>query len=140
MFSVENFIWTLKMWPVFLIAVVSLHYLVFKPTLEIIEKRNNSTTGLKDEVEEMRVENQSMLENYQNSIAEARREAALVRESLIQKARSVEKETIEEVRADNEKTLQALRTDINQAKDAAKDDLVKQSEEIAKLISNKLLS
>lgn len=140
MFSLENLYGTLIMWPIFLVAAISLHKLVLGPTLEIIEKRKSMTSGKKDEIDDLSTSNEDLAAQYQEAILSARKTGSEHRESLIKEAREVEKRTIEKVRAENDESLTALRDKIAEARAAAKTELEGKSQEIAQLISQKMMS
>ena len=113
------------MWLIFMAVFVCLNQLVFKPTLEILEKRRNQGEGLEEKSKALNEENQQKLVSYQTQITEARYAAGLAREAILKSARDEERRMVEAARQVAEARLKELRFVIEKEKQEAMGQLKK---------------
>jgi F0F1-type ATP synthase membrane subunit b/b' len=127
------------LWLIFMVVLVALNQLVFKPTLEIIEARKKSTEGLKQNDDALTDETRLMLSQYEERIAQGRFKAAKEREAIIAKAREKEQSIIQAARKENEALLEQMSSNIHQEKKEAELKLRQYAQELAKSMAEKVL-
>ncbi len=115
------------MWGIFIVVFVFLNQFVFKPTLEIIEKRRHQGEGLAEQSKALAEDNQKKISLYESQILAARTVAGQARETILKAAREEERALIETARKAGEAKLKELRSEIegqkNQAAAAIKNDV-----------------
>ncbi|MDO8520196.1 MAG: hypothetical protein Q7T11_08560 [Deltaproteobacteria bacterium] len=111
------------MWAFFMVALVALTRLVFKPTLSLIEERENKTNLMKKEAGALLEKVRGQLASYEESINRARLKGAAERESIIKATREEERGIVGEARKENEAALDEIRKSLAKEKEKALTDL-----------------
>lgn len=127
------------MWLIFMVTLVALNLLVFKPTLELIDARKKNTGGLKKEGDSLSDETRRLLTQFEEQIALARAGAAKEREKIILAARQKEQAIIQEARKVNEDTMEKMAAQIQQEKKEAELKLRQYAQEMARAMAEKIL-
>lgn len=128
------------MWGLFLLVLFSLHWLVFKPTLEIIEKRRHQGHGLEEKSKFLQQESLEKTAFYESEINAARQAAGQARESILKLAREEERRIIEEARQVAEASLKQLRATIEKEKLEASIKLKNEIESLSTEMVNRILA
>lgn len=92
----------LQLWVVatFVVMVVLLGKLAFKPIAEALERRGATIKAQLDEAEKSRAEAKKLMEDYQKQLAEARAEAGKIIEEARQLGEKVRKEVVDKANAE----------------------------------------
>jgi F-type H+-transporting ATPase subunit b len=123
----------------FLLALVVLNRLLFKPLLEVIEQRREKMVGLKEQIERLRHDAAADLAVYQSRLREARDLAQREREALVSAGREEERRLLADVRAEIAKALNEARVEIERAELEAHASLSRDTEEMARHLVSKVL-
>ncbi len=123
----------------FLLVLVILNRLLFKPLLRVFEGRAYRMHGLRGEVERLEKAAEADAGVYQSRLREARDLAQREREALVSTGREQERQLLNEVRADISKALNEARDDISRAELEAKQSLSADTEQLARRLVEKVL-
>jgi len=124
----------------FLIIVVVLNVLLFKPILLMLEKRKKEIEeGLKY-TENMRQENEAVEQKKAKIIDQSRKEGQLIIEEARKNAKVEEKQILEEARESAEEIIAKGKTTVAQERESMQKGIRKDSVQLAILIAKRLLS
>jgi len=124
----------------FLIIVITLNVLLYKPILTILEKRKKEISEGLQYTEKMRVENEKNDEKRLVIIADARKEGQKIIEEAKKLAKEEEKQIMEEGRKAAEELLEKGRITIKQEREDMLKGIRKDSVQLAVLMAKRLLS
>ncbi len=129
----------LYQWVIFMIAVLTLHFGVFRPTLRILEERKSRTSGAKKNAKELEEKSQEMLTACEKKLEEARLVGVKKKDEIRTVGEKYAGELLKKTRAELERQMEEARQKIDQqAKEASL--LLKQSiREIARDLAAKAL-
>ena len=123
----------------FLALILILNFLLFKPVLKIIEKRNKKIEESQEEVSSLDETIERKMAQYEERIRQARAEAALQRDAVKDEGTEQGKEIIGTVRDEISKKLGGFKAQLQKETDEARDSLRAQIRAIAAEISEKVL-
>jgi F-type H+-transporting ATPase subunit b len=123
----------------FLLMLLLLNQLLFKPYLRLREKRQEGIEGARTEAERMTAEADAKLADYETSLDQARTKAAGEARKIRAEASAHEREVTGAARAKATKALDEAQARVRTETDAARATLMPQAEAIAKQIASKLL-
>ncbi len=124
---------------IFVLLIVVLSPLLFKPVLRLFEERERRTEGARFDARVMQDKAEALLEKYQTKLEEVRRVAAHERERLRTETLQLESKIIAEARAATAKFVQEGRAHIERETAKIRTDVATQRETIAREISSKVL-
>ncbi|MBW2674292.1 MAG: ATP synthase F0 subunit B [Deltaproteobacteria bacterium] len=123
----------------FLVLIVILNFLLFRPVLRIIAERNKKIEESQEEVTSLDETIERKMAQYEEKIRQARAEAAIQRDAVKEEGTEQGKEIIGTVRDEISKKLEGFKTQLQKETDAARVSLREQTEMIAAEISEKVL-
>jgi F-type H+-transporting ATPase subunit b len=123
----------------FLALILVLNFLLYRPVLKIIEKRNKKIEESKEEVRSLDETIERKLAQYEEKIRQARAEAALQRDAVKAEGTEQSKEMIGKVREEISKKLEGFKAQLQKETDSARDVLREQTKAIAAEVSEKVL-
>ncbi|MFW5836499.1 MAG: ATP synthase F0 subunit B [Desulfovibrionaceae bacterium] len=123
----------------FVITLLVLNLLLFRPIREIIKKRSEIMNGRLDDIEKFNKEAQSKISNYEKSLDEARRSANEVKADKRSEGLEEEKSLLESAGKDASASLKAAREEIEAQTRKAKDALAVDVEKFAEQATEKIL-
>lgn len=123
----------------FLIALVGLHFIIFKPMLAMLAERERNIGGFRKEAELLQEEVATKLEELEGRLAEARVQAAAERGRLRVQATAAEQEIIGAARTKAEAILAEARERIAGERAAAAEQLEAQAVELSRTIAGGVL-
>jgi len=123
----------------FLVLLVALNYILFKPIRAIMAERAQTISGAFADAKTAQERAQSLLEQYNASLAEAKQKAAAAYNMLYQQGLDAQRDMIAAERTRASGQLDNARAEIAAASTAARAELRSETEKIAKDISAKLL-
>ena len=126
-------------WVIFMIAVFTLHFGIFRPTLKIIEMRRSKTTGAKEKADALSHESESMVAFVEKKMESARLQGLKLREERRMAGNKATEETIKKTRQEIDQKLDALRQDIEKAARQASIQLQQQAHDMAREIASRVL-
>jgi len=123
----------------FLVLMVILDRVLFKPMLRVIEERKARTEGRRKAAAQADAEAGSIWESYQKKIAEARAGAEVTRMEVIRKAEGEAAKISETATHESEKTLAEMRARVRADADSAKAAVKGEVEAMARSMAEKIL-
>ncbi|MDD5723060.1 MAG: hypothetical protein PHY29_04885 [Syntrophales bacterium] len=123
----------------FLVLILILNFLLFKPVLKTIEKRNKKIGESQEEVRSLDETIERKMAQYEERIRQARAEAAIQRDAVKEEGTEQGKETIGKVRDEISKKLEGFKARLQKETDEARVSLREQTKMIAAEISEKVL-
>lgn len=124
---------------IFVILLVFLTKLVFRPYLALLKERDANIDGAREEAQRLNDSAQGDLSSYEDKINTARKEGAALRAERRAEAETRANEVLADARERADGKLQAARQKIEKSADAAQLALRTRADEIARSIASKLL-
>lgn len=124
----------------FLFLLISLNGLIIKPLMNVIQQREQQTTGTQEEVVRLQKQGDSDMEAYQARMREARKEAHKAREALKEEGRSHERDLLAKARAEVAQAMAKARAEVEDAEKKAQDTLFADTDAVAKQVVGKVLN
>jgi F-type H+-transporting ATPase subunit b len=123
----------------FLVLLVILNVILFKPIRQVMQEREQGISSALGDARNAQDRMQSLLDAYNTSLAEAKQKAAAEYNAAYQQGLDAQRDMIAAERAKAGELLDKARAEIVAASDAARADLGKEAELLARDISSKLL-
>jgi F-type H+-transporting ATPase subunit b len=123
----------------FLVLLVALHFILFKPLLAIMRERSQSISGSFTDAKAAQDKMQGLLDRYGASLGEARQKAAAAYNALYQQGLDAQRDMIAAERSRAGEQLDRARAEIVAASNAARADLRAEAEKLSRDITTKLL-
>lgn len=92
---------------IFIVAIFILNSLLFKPLIQLVDRREKLTTGTIAEAKRIREELEKITEEYNSRLNEARSQAILERSEIRRQAQLSSEEIIKRAREENQAFLDA---------------------------------
>jgi F-type H+-transporting ATPase subunit b len=124
---------------IFVMLIVVLSPLLFKPVLRLFEERERRTEGARFDARLLQDKAETLLGQYQAKVEEVRRVAAQEREHLRTEALQLESKIIGEARAATARLVQEGRAQIEREATKIREALGAERQAIAREISSKVL-
>ena len=123
----------------FLVLLVALHFILFKPILGIMQERQQTVSGAFTESKSAQEKVQALLEQYNTSLAESKQRATAAYSALYQQGLDAQRDMIAAERTKASELLDKARGEIEAASTAARAEIRKEAEMLSQDISSKLL-
>ncbi len=123
----------------FIVLLIALNYILFKPLRSIMNERAQTISSAFGDAKTAQERLQSLLERYNTSLAEAKQKATAAYNALYQQGLDAQRDMIAAERTKASELLDKARAEIAAASGAARTDLRNETEKLAKDISAKLL-
>jgi F-type H+-transporting ATPase subunit b len=123
----------------FIIFLVILNYLIFKPVVRVLDERRDRIDGTRERAQQMEAEIQTKLEAYEERIQEAKSRAVHEKETFRREAESLSKETVEKARRELARDIPIIRKQIASETDRARQELEKTAQDMARDIACRVL-
>lgn len=123
----------------FLVLLVALNYILFRPVRQIIQEREQDIRSALGDANAAQKRMQALLEQYNVSLAEAKQKATTGYNANYQQGLDAQRDLIAAERAKAGELLDKARAEIAAAAGAARTDLKKEAERLSQEISTKLL-
>ncbi len=111
----------------FLVLVVLLNNILFKPLLRIFREREDHVKGSLDSVKIMGEENDNLLRQVEKKVSEARNQARIIFEELSKEGMEIQKQTLDAAQKDaaeiNRKTREDLEATVKETREALRKDV-----------------
>jgi len=124
---------------VFLLTLLAMNSILFKPLLRVMDERNSLTAGAMEEAENKRRDLSDLVESYSNSIKEARQKGYETVDSVRKEASARRMEMIAKAREDASAEMQKVREQVQQEVELARKELQSEVESIADSITAKII-
>lgn len=123
----------------FLVLILILNFLLYRPVLKIIEKRNKKIEESREKVSSLEGTIERKMAEYEEKIRQARAEAAIQRDAVKEEGSEQGKEIIGAVRDEISKKIEGFKAQLEKETEAARASLREQTRTIAAEISEKVL-
>jgi F-type H+-transporting ATPase subunit b len=123
----------------FLLLILILNFLLYKPVLKIIDKRNKKIEESNEEVRSLDETIDRKVAEYEEKIRQARAEATVQRNAIKEEGTEQSKEIIGNVRDEISKKMEGFKATMQKEADEAREVLREQTRTIAADISAKVL-
>lgn len=123
----------------FLVLLVTLNGLLFKPFLRVMEARHDKIHGAAQDISHLLRSAEEDREAYLQRIREARAKAQAAREEVVSKGREEEREKLAAVRAEIADSLNQTRNQIQQQQAEARQALDGEVDALSRSLASKLL-
>lgn len=124
---------------IFLLLIVALNQLLFKPLKRIQVEREDRTTGLMTRMKEQMDNQAGLFNEYQATIKNARMEGYRRQDELRAEALKKRADILAQARKEAEELMQNSRNSIQKQVDTAKEQLALESQEMARKITSTIL-
>jgi len=129
-------VWFLVQLTNFLILLILLNIIIFRPLLQLFKERDNRTRGFLDEVRRMDEEKEGILSQINKRISEANEEAKRIREELRGQGIKANKQILEVAHKEaiemSEKARVELEAEVKRTKERLRADVEMFANEIVK--------
>jgi F-type H+-transporting ATPase subunit b len=123
----------------FLVLLIILHIILFKPIRQVMKDREQGISSAFEDAKAAQERTQSLLENYNSSLTEAKQKAVATYNSLYQEGLDAQRDKISAERAKAGELLDKARAEIAATSSAARADLRKEADRLSREITSKLL-
>lgn len=123
----------------FAVLLVALNLILFKPLRAIMREREQGISGAFSDSKAAQDRAQTLLEQYNVSLAEAKQKAAAAYNTFYQQGLDAQRDMIASERTKASELLDKARKEIAEAAAAARGDLRKEADKLSQDISTKLL-
>jgi F-type H+-transporting ATPase subunit b len=124
---------------IFIMLILVLSPLLFKPVLRLLEERERRTEGARAEARNMQDRAENLLQRYQAKLEDVRRVAAEERERLRSESLRLESTILDDARAATAKFVQEGRVQIEREVGKIRHEMAAHSQAIAREIGSKVL-
>ena len=124
----------------FAIIVVVLQKILYKPILDMIQKRKKEIAEGLSITERMRTEEERLKEKQEKALAKAREDAILIIEDAKKQAKEVEKELVADAHTQSAAIIARAKAEVEEIHIAAQTKLRKEAVELATVMAKRLLS
>jgi F-type H+-transporting ATPase subunit b len=123
----------------FIILLIALNFILFKPIRQIMQEREQGISSALEDAKAAQNRMQSLLEQYNASLAESKQKAASAYNTIYQQGLDAQRDLISAERAKAGEMLDKARAEIAAAANTARTDLKKEAERLSQDITSKLL-
>ncbi len=123
----------------FFFVLFFLHFVLFRPYLKAVDAREDGVEGAREEAAEMETRAGRVIEEYEEKMRQARRDAQDVRESLRNQGLQEQNDMVQEVREEIQGKLQEERARIADKVDSARADIEKRAHGLAEAMTARIL-
>lgn len=123
----------------FWVVLGFLHVVLFRPYLKALDAREEGVEGSREEAGEMQARASQVIEEYEEKMRQARRDATDVRESLRNQGTQEQTEMLQEVREEIRQKMQHESERIDQRVAVARQEIQARAETLANTIVQRVL-
>lgn len=123
----------------FILLVILLNIILYRPIRSILIQRKEKLDGLAENIESATSDLAEKEATYAAGIRDARKKGMMEKDTLIQAASEAEKQVLDKINADAQAELNAVKAKVAQEAEAAKAALLKEVDIFANEIGKKIL-
>lgn len=123
----------------FLLLIIILNIILFKPVLRIFKERESSTTGFLEDARAMDKEKDGLMAQIDSKLSDARNNARSIFERFSDEGKATQKQIVDSAQNESVAINKKARTDIEAATDKARASLKGDIESFSKKIVEKLI-
>ncbi len=111
----------------------------FRPLGKVLEERHHRIEGARQEAEQIKIESQNRMIEFENKMRDARRHADQIMAEMDKKVQEEKDSIVAGKRAEAQKMLAEAKSEIKQKAEEAGKELQSQSDQFARLIASHIL-
>ena len=138
MLSVDGTI--LYQFVIVILGLFIINKLILQPLISVLDRREQLTRGTAEEARELTDKAENLINDYKQKIDEARTEANEKRAEIRKEAQLISEKMISEARDESHSALESYKSELNVQVNDIKTKIKPEIENLAKEISNKVLS
>ncbi len=123
----------------FLLLLYFLNRFLFRPTINMMEEREQKITGWEQETSKCRESMQARLQSYENQILEAKVQAKAQQEQMIEELKNEEENKLAGVSEEALRMVASTREKLQEETEMLRAQLRDQAEEMSQLVTEKVL-
>lgn len=123
----------------FLILLVVLHFILFKPIRQIMQEREQGISAALGDAKNAQKRAQELLDQYNASLAASKQEATIAYNTSFQQGLDAQRDMIAAERAKAGALLDKARAEITAVSASARGELKKEAEKLSQELTSKLL-
>ncbi len=123
----------------FIVLLIVLNFILFKPVRQIMREREQGISSALEDAKASQNRMQSLLDQYNASLAESKQKATATYNSLYQQGLDTQRDMISAERSKAGEMLDKARAEIVAAANTARGELKKESERLSQDITSKML-
>ena len=123
----------------FLLTLIALNVIIFKPMLKYLEDRENASSGAEQKAKEIHGEIEAQVAELQEKIQTAQQQASLKRTSAREKLVKTYNNVVQQSRKEADQEVKQAALEIAAEQAAARQDIKAQAKEIATQIASQTL-
>lgn len=123
----------------FLVVLVGLHFIIFKPMLRLLADREKAIVQDRKDAEKLEGEVQQKMDELEERLAQAKAAANADRRERREEIRQREEEILAEARAEADQMVDQARAEIEREAEAARRTLREESETLARDVATSVL-
>ena len=123
----------------FIVLLIALNFILFKPIRQIMQEREQGISSALEDAKAAQNRMQSLLENYNASLAESKQKATTAYNAIYQQGLDAQRDMISAERTRAGEMLDKARAEIAAAANSARADLKEEAERLSQDITSKLL-
>ena len=124
---------------IFLVLMLVLDRVLFKPMLALLEERKKRTEGRREKAQVTEGQAREIWDDYQTKLAGARSEAEVVRIELVRQGDAERQRLTDEANAKAEKTVTELKAQVQQQAVKAREALATEVDALSRMMAEKIL-
>jgi len=124
---------------IFIAAIFILNSLLFKPLLELVDRREKLTTGTIEEANQLREKIEQIIQDYNARWDEARAQALEERNEIRRKAQASAEELLQKARQESQALLKQAKQKLEDEKSLNEDKIRPDIEYLAKDVASRIL-
>ncbi len=123
----------------FLGVLAALNHLLFQPALRVIDKRQNATQGVKEEVYNLNQMTEQKIKEYEETLYQAKLRGAALKEKIKKEGEETASKIINKAREASESTLMEMEAKLAKEEAQAEIELKSAFGELSKQMAEKIM-
>ena len=123
----------------FLLTLVAMYQIIFKPMIAYLDSREDSITGTKNKAEALEADAEQKMADLQKELSAARAKAGEIRAAARAEALAEYNQTVQTARTNAEKRIEGAVTELEREKEVARITLRSTAKEVANQIASNAL-
>lgn len=124
---------------IFLLVFILLRFLLFRPVIQLIEKRREVTTGKKEEAEKFERDSEKLQAEFDKQMAEIRAAAGAEKDRIIEQARRQERDLLVKAREDARAIVEEAKADANAQAAVAREEIRGEIDGLVSAVASRIL-
>jgi len=124
---------------IFLLVFLLLRSLLFRPVIQLIEKRREVTVGKREEAERFERDSAELQEEFNKQMAEIRSSAGAEKDRIVEQARRQERDILNKAREDARSIVEEAKADAMKQAEIARSEIREEIDSLASAVASRIL-